>query len=71
MKQFTFELFPSHTLHVGLFDKVTNSEQLLQAVINGKLDVALLNPSLVCIFLSPSHIHIINHLISSLHLDSR
>ncbi len=67
MKQFTFELFPSHTLHVGLFDDVSSSEQLLQAVLNGKLDFALLNPSLVCVLLLPDIVSY--HLISSFNLE--
>lgn len=51
MKKIEFEIYPTHTLHYGLFDKVTNAGEILNDLLAGKINFALLNPQLVYISL--------------------
>eukprot|EP00026_Physarum_polycephalum_P021421 Phypoly_transcript_24659.p2 GENE.Phypoly_transcript_24659~~Phypoly_transcript_24659.p2 ORF type:complete len:170 (+),score=36.90 Phypoly_transcript_24659:17-526(+) len=47
MKKIEFELYPPHTLHLGLFEKVTNASHILSEILSGKINFAVLNPQLI------------------------
>ena len=42
-KQYSFEIFRDRSLHLFLFQNVSNSEELLQKLRNLELEMALMN----------------------------
>ena len=57
--------YPSYTTNLALFTNVTNSNELRQLIVQGKLEAALLNASMVLLY----HLFIVSLYISGLFLS--
>jgi len=47
MKEFKFELFPNHSLHLFLFNEVKNSNELLKKLQKFELELAMMNAEVI------------------------
>eukprot|EP01119_Soliformovum_irregulare_P005092 TRINITY_DN16489_c0_g1_i1.p1 TRINITY_DN16489_c0_g1~~TRINITY_DN16489_c0_g1_i1.p1 ORF type:complete len:171 (-),score=38.53 TRINITY_DN16489_c0_g1_i1:34-546(-) len=45
--EFRFDPFPSHSIHLFLFDQVSNSDVLLQKLLNLEIEMALMNTEMI------------------------